>query len=83
MSATRSLSLAARSPALPPAGDRGPMLNAEEIARTVWDGKVSAKWVIGKMRSIAFKPGKEWLWYQTEAEQWREEWLATRRRKNV
>ena len=65
--------------AVPPE-DRGPMLPADAIALEVWEGRVSAKWVIQKMASaIGFKIGKPWYFYRSEAEAWRDAWIAQRR----
>lgn len=81
MSAASELKLHARKRALDlPPEDRGPMLTADVIALEVWQGRVSAKWVIEKMAgAIGFKIGKPWYFYRGEAEAWRDEWIAKRR----
>jgi hypothetical protein len=55
------------------------MLTAGAIAREVWEGKVSAKWVIEKMADIGFKIGKPWYFYEREAEIWRDKWIEQHR----
>jgi hypothetical protein len=62
------------------AEDRGPMMRAAAIALDVWQGTVSAKWVIQKMApSIGFQIGKPWYFHRREAELWRDEWIAQHR----
>jgi hypothetical protein len=64
--------------------NRGPTITAAEVAKRVWEGFVSVKWVIQYMApEIGFKPGKPWLFHENEARAWREEWIRTHRRRAV
>lgn len=45
----------------------GRILNAQQFAEEVCGGHVSAKFVIKHFKLIGSKPGKEWLWYESEA----------------
>lgn len=60
--------------------DRGRTLSAEQVAALVWDSRVSALWVKRKMRAIAYKPGKELYWYESDAIAFREKYLAENQR---
>lgn len=68
----------ARVLALPPKppADLGPLLDAAEVARVVFSGKVGAQWVrrnVGHKRYL----GRRAVWYQVEAERWAQQNLIT------
>jgi hypothetical protein len=63
-----------------PPEERGPMMTADKVARDIWEGTVSAKWVIYNMAGeIGFKIGKPWYFYEAEARAWKDEWIAKQR----
>jgi hypothetical protein len=84
MSATRDpndlkLHSRTRMTSLPPE-DRGPMITACQCARGVWEGKVSAKWIIQHFAGlIGFKIGKPWYFYENEARVAKDRWIAEQR----
>jgi hypothetical protein len=80
-SMSKDLKLHARSSGIRVAPEeRGPMMTADKVARAVWEGAVSAKWVIANMAGeIGFKIGKPWYFYENEARAWKEEWIAKQR----
>lgn len=76
----KALTLHPREPeAVTAPADRGRMMNAAEVADVVWERKVSAKWVRSHMREIGFKAGREMLWHENEARQWRDRYIEIQR----
>lgn len=50
-----------------PAEPAGRVLNAEQFAKEICGGHVSAKYVIKHFSMFGSKPGKEWLWHEADA----------------
>lgn len=66
----------AAAKAKPPTTERGKLRNAAQISVEVLDGRFGRQWVIDRMGpEIGFKPGREWLFYSGEAQQWWDEYL--------
>jgi len=53
-----------KGPILEPTGR---ILTAQQFAKEICCGHVSAKYVIKHFSLFASKPGKEWLWHEADA----------------
>lgn len=72
-----------RAPAMPPA-DRGPIRTARELAALVFDGRVSAKWVLARVApEKRFRYGREVCWYEADAREWKAWWIAEQQQQNA
>lgn len=75
----RALKLDDRLPALP--ADRGRTLNAAQFAQLVCDNRVAPKWIRERFRHLAWKAGRELLWYENEARAAYAEFVEQQRRR--
>ena len=51
-----------------PTDERGPLITAAEFAELICDGKRSARWIAQRFGpKIGKKPGREWLFYESDA----------------